>query len=153
MNRRDVLIDDWRMTQAGTLGEGFDDMHEQAHQGRLGNYARAIVAPNVPTRRGDRIRLRQINVTTDRIFPLELAGIADKVVALDGMPLADPQNTSDLILAPAQRVDIIADVTATDQIAFIPPTRDCPFHLGKVPVAAEKSERQMSDMKTRVTIT
>lgn len=82
MNRRDVLIDDWRMTHAGTLGEGFD-----------------------------------------------------------------------LILAPAQRVDIIADVTATDQIAFIPPTRDCPFHSGKVPVAAEKSERQMSDMKTRVMIT
>ncbi|WP_241525833.1 multicopper oxidase family protein [Pseudophaeobacter leonis] len=132
-----VMIDDWRLTQAGTLAEGFDDMHDQAHQGRLGNYARALVQPNAPVRRGDRIRLRLINVATDRIFPLELEGISGKVVALDGMPLADSQDTSDLILAPAQRVDIIADVTATDQIGFIFPTRDGPFHLGKVPVAGE----------------
>jgi FtsP/CotA-like multicopper oxidase with cupredoxin domain len=141
-----VMIDDWRLTQAGTLAEGFDDMHDQAHQGRLGNYARALVVPNAPVRRGDRVRLRLINVATDRVFPLGLDGITGKVVALDGMPLATPQNTSDLILAPAQRVDIIADVTAPDQIAFIFPTRDGPFHLGKIPVAGENSERPQSDI-------
>jgi FtsP/CotA-like multicopper oxidase with cupredoxin domain len=41
-----VLIDDWRMTEAGTLADGFENMHDQAHQGRLGNYARALVEPS-----------------------------------------------------------------------------------------------------------
>jgi len=59
-----VLIDDWRMTEAGTLADGFENMHDQAHQGRLGNYARALVEPSTPVRRGDRVRLRLINVPT-----------------------------------------------------------------------------------------
>lgn len=107
-----VMIDDWRMTKNGTLADGFENRHDQAHQGRLGNFARTLVEPATPVRRGDRVRLRLINVATDRIFPLELEGVKGKVVALDGMPLASLQDLSDLILAPAQRADIIADVTS-----------------------------------------
>ncbi len=143
-----VLIDDWRMTENATLADGFENMHDQAHQGRLGNYARAIVEPNTPVRRGDRVRLRLINVATDRIFPVELEGIEGNVVALDGMPLSDLQEPSGLILAPAQRADIIADVTSLDQISFIFPTQDGPYRLGEIAVAGENTEREPSEISS-----
>ncbi|WP_282094144.1 multicopper oxidase family protein [Epibacterium ulvae] len=141
-----VLIDDWRMTEAGTLADGFENMHDQAHQGRLGNYARALVEPSTPVRRGDRVRLRLINVATDRIFPVEIEGVDGKIVANDGMPLVSPQELSSLILAPAQRADIIADVTSPDQIAFMFPTQDGPYLLGEIPVEDANTERQPSEI-------
>ena len=141
-----VLIDDWRMTEAGTLADGFENMHDQAHQGRLGNYARALVEPSTPVRRGDRVRLRLINVATDRIFPVEIEGADGKIVANDGMPLVSPQELSSLILAPAQRADIIADITSPDQIAFMFPTQDGPYLLGEIPVEDANTERQPSEI-------
>ncbi len=141
-----VMIDDWRMTENGSLPDGFENMHEQAHQGRLGNFARALVEPVTPVRRGDRVRLRLINVATDRIFPVELEGVEGKVVALDGMPLVDPQELSDLILAPAQRADIIADVTSAAPISFVFPTRDGPYLLGEIQVEGANTTRQPSEI-------
>lgn len=141
-----VMIDDWRMTENGTLADGFENMHDQAHQGRLGNFARALVEPNTPVRRSDRVRLRLINVATDRIFPVELEGIEGKVVALDGMPIVDPQELSGLILAPAQRVDIIAHVTSAAPISIFFPTRDGPFLLGEIPVEGANTTRQPSEI-------
>lgn len=141
-----VMIDDWRMTESGTLADGFENMHDQAHQGRLGNFARALVEPVTSVRRGDRVRLRLINVATDRIFPIELAGIEGKVVALDGMPLLSPQELSGLILAPAQRADIIADITSTAPISFVFPTPDGPYLLGEIPVEGANTTRQTSEI-------
>ncbi len=143
-----VMIDDWRMTDAGALAEDFENMHDQAHQGRLGNYARALIEPGIAVRRGDRVRLRLINVATDRIFPVEVHGVAGKVVALDGMPLSQIQETSDLILAPAQRADIIADVRSSEPINFVFPARDGPYRLGTIPVVGENTQRQPSEIPT-----
>ncbi len=141
-----VMIDDWRMSENGTLADGFENMHDQAHQGRLGNFARALVEPITQVRRGDRVRLRLINVATDRIFPVELDGVEGSVVALDGMPLTQPQELSGLLLAPAQRVDIIADVSSTSPISFIFPTRDGPYLLGEVPVVGVNAIRQPTEI-------
>lgn len=141
-----VIIDDWRMTENGTLEDGFENMHDQAHQGRLGNFARAFVEPAAQVRRGDRVRLRLINVATDRIFPVELEGVEGKVVALDGMPVVDPQELSGLILAPAQRADIIADVSSTGPISFVFPTGDGPYLLGEIPVKGANTTRQPSEI-------
>lgn len=136
-----VMIDDWRLTEAGALAPGFENMHDFAHQGRLGNYARAIVEPARSVRRGDRVRLRLINVATDRIFPIDLVGVDGRIVALDGMPLSEPDTFATLIMAPAQRVDIIADVTATDEILLNFPTRDAPYVLGRIQVDGENTDR------------
>jgi FtsP/CotA-like multicopper oxidase with cupredoxin domain len=141
-----VMIDDWRITENGRLADGFENMHDQAHQGRLGNFARALVEPVTPVRRGDRVRLRLINVATDRIFPIELEGVEGKVVALDGMPLVGPPQVSGLLLAPAQRADIIADVTSDDAISFVFPTRDGPYLLGEIPIEGENSARATSEI-------
>lgn len=141
-----VMIDDWRMTENGALAHDFENMHDQAHQGRLGNYARALVEPVKAVRRGDRLRLRLINVATDRIFPVELEGIEGKVVALDGMPLARPQELSGLILAPAQRADIIADVTSSSPIRIVFTTQDAPYLLGEIPVEGVNGSRHPTEI-------
>ena len=143
-----VLIDDWRLTETGALADGFDDMHDQAHNGRLGNFARAMFDSNGSVQRGDRLRLRLINVATDRVFPIELTGIEGLVVALDGMPLVQPQPLGDIVLAPAQRMDIIADVTAGDQIEALFPTRDGPFSLGALPVDGTNTTRTPTAIAT-----
>ncbi|MBF9049805.1 multicopper oxidase domain-containing protein [Roseobacter sp. HKCCD9010] len=141
-----VMIDDWRLTESGALAGDFENMHDQAHQGRLGNFARALVEPNTPVRRGDRVRLRLINVATDRIFPVEFEGIDGKVVALDGMPLVNPQELSGLILAPAQRADIITDVASATPVSIVFPTRDGPYLLGEIPVEGTNTARQPGDI-------
>lgn len=139
-----ILIDDWRLTKPGTLADGFESMHDQAHQGRLGNFARALIDPTVNIQRGDRLRLRLINVATDRVFPLDLNGVEGKIVAFDGMPLPEPREVSDLVMAPAQRVDVIADVTSNEKIEVIFPTADGPFLLGEIPVVGENLDRPPS---------
>jgi FtsP/CotA-like multicopper oxidase with cupredoxin domain len=141
-----VMIDDWRMTESGALADGFENMHDQAHQGRLGNFARALVEPNTPVRLGDRLRLRLINVATDRIFPVEFEGIEGKVVALDGMPLVSQQELFDLVLAPAQRADIIVDVSSTNSVRFFFPTQDAPYLLGEIQVEGKNTTRQPADI-------
>jgi len=143
-----VIIDDWRMTESGALADDFENMHDQAHQGRLGNFARALVDPNTPVRFGDRLRLRLINVATDRIFPVELEGIEGKVVALDGMPLVSPQELPGLVLAPAQRADIIVDVVSTNSVSIFFPTRDAPYLLGEIQVEGKNTRRQPTDIPT-----
>ena len=124
-----VLIDDWRLEETGALIEGFGNRHDFAHAGRLGNYARAI-ASVTHVRRGDRVRLRLINAATARVFPLEISGVTGRIVALDGMPLAAPREIGQIVLAPAQRIDIIADVSDTVRLDF--PTRQGPYELGRI---------------------
>ncbi len=141
-----VMIDDWRLAEDGALADGFENMHDQAHQGRLGNFARALVEPNTPVRLGDRLRLRLINVATDRIFPVEFEGIEGKVVALDGMPLVSQQELSGLVLAPAQRADIIVDVSSTNSVSFFFPTQDALYLLGEIQVEGKNTMRQPKDI-------
>ncbi len=143
-----VTIDDWRMSENARLADDFENMHDRAHQGRLGNFARALVKPNAPVLHGDRLRLRLINAATDRIFTVELEGIDGKVVALDGMPLASPQELSGLTLAPAQRADIIADVTSSSPIRIVFPIQDAPYLLGEIPVEGVNVSRQPADIPT-----
>ncbi|MFT6105647.1 MAG: FtsP/CotA-like multicopper oxidase with cupredoxin domain [Paracoccaceae bacterium] len=131
-----VVIDDWRVAETGALADGFGTMHDQAHGGRLGNFARALFAPDLTVKSGARVRLRLINVATARVFPLQINGIEGVIVALDGMPLDRPEPLRDLVIAPAQRIDIIADVTAqdADDIRVIFPTRQEPYEMGRIPV-------------------
>ncbi|WP_136439510.1 multicopper oxidase family protein [Pacificoceanicola onchidii] len=129
-----VMIDDWRLEEDGTLMGGFGNRHDFAHAGRLGNYARAL--PSVrQVRRGDRVRLRLINGATARVFPVALSGATGKIVALDGMPLQAPRDIGQLMLAPAQRIDLIVDVAQTLRFDF--PTRDEPYELGRIEVMGE----------------
>ena len=71
-------------------------------------------------RAGERLRLRLISAANARVFSLGLEGFDAWIVALDGMPLAQPERLRDrLTLAPAQRVDLIADVIEPGDEAFL----------------------------------
>jgi FtsP/CotA-like multicopper oxidase with cupredoxin domain len=106
-----VLISDWLVNEDGSLVDDFANMHSTAHAGYMGNFARAFLSRET-VQVGDRIRLRLINAATNRIFPLAIEGASGRIVALDGMPLDEPRPLGDLVLAPAQRADLIVDVAA-----------------------------------------
>lgn len=110
-----LVLDDWRLDANAQLHESFGAMHDWAHAGRLGNYVTVNGDSNhqLETQQGERLRLRLVNVANARIFTLALKGMAGWLVALDGQPLRLPQTMDRIRLAPAQRADLIVDVTET----------------------------------------
>lgn len=134
-----ALLSDWHIDQDGRLTAEFADRHSVAHAGYMGTFARAFVSP-ASVRPGDRIRLRLINAATNRIFPLALTGAQGLVVALDGMPLPEPRSLATVILAPAQRADVIVDVTGPMSLDM--PTRQGPYRLAEIAVTGTNAQRQ-----------
>lgn len=131
-----AILDDWRLDESGALMAGFGDTHDFSHAGRLGNFAMILLSQDT-VRLGDRLRLRLINTTTARIFPIRIDGLDAKVVALDGMSLAEPRDLSDIQLAPAQRVDVIGDVTA--QVDFLFVARDALYDMGSLKIDGQNT--------------
>lgn len=132
-----VFFDDWRLSPIGSQIEDFENPHDLAHDGRLGNFAKVLFSnANPAIKRYQKIRLRLINVATDRVFPIKISGIEGKLVAYDGMPIKILQPIKDIVLSPSQRADIIGYVTA-DEIAFTFDTPNGPYQLGSLKVAGE----------------
>lgn len=129
-----VMLDDWRIEETGALMGGFGNMHDFAHAGRMGNYAKILPSQN-RVRLGDRIRLRLINTSTARVFPIRIEGLAGQVVALDGMPLSKPRDLEDFQIAPAQRIDLIGDVTSVVNFLFV--LRDDIYEMGSLKIEGE----------------
>lgn len=116
-----LVLDDIRLQRDGTVAS-FDNFHDLSHAGRIGNLwlANGQIDPAYPLKRGERVRLRLISAANARVFRLGLQGFNGWIVALDGMPLSDQQPMPDeLVLAPAQRIDLIVDVTTDDDEAFL----------------------------------
>tara|TARA_R110000787_G_scaffold185774_2_gene297380 strand:- start:983 stop:2308 length:1326 start_codon:yes stop_codon:yes gene_type:complete len=110
-----LLIDDWRLTQDARIADNFGMITDWAHGGRLGNWitVNGQSAFALSVKRYERLRLRLVNTANARIFSLGLEGLAGWIVALDGQPVAAPTLAGGrLILAPAQRMDLIVDVTS-----------------------------------------
>lgn len=111
---RDLVwtLDDWRLDPQGQIVEDFGDLHDISHQGRIGNTAtlNGRVPDKFELRKGERIRLRLVNVANAWIFGLEFKGHSPRVIALDGHAVA-PHPPADglIVVGPAQRVDIILD--------------------------------------------
>ncbi len=111
-----MMLGDWRLDPETTqIDPDFENFRDLSHGGRLGNLV--TVNGQFETRhdvaRHQRLRLRLVNAATARIFHLGLEGFAGWIVALDGMPLETPRPLDGpLVLAPAQRADLIVDVTA-----------------------------------------
>ncbi len=116
IDREEVLIlDDWLMQQTGEIDPDFDAQMARSHGGRNGNFVttNSLYQLILPAKTNERLRLRLINAANARIFPLALQGLSGWVVAYDGMPMATPERIDDIfMLAPAQRMDLIVDVTA-----------------------------------------
>ena len=105
--------------------------------GRIGNVAEALISSKT-VRAGDRLRLRMINPSIDRVYEMRVRGIEGRIVALDGMPLVTPRAASDISLAPGQRCDVICDVTG-DAVLF----EDGGLELGRISVAGTRPRRSV----------
>lgn len=107
-----LVLDDWLLGADAAIVEGrWDDLHAASHAGRMGNTVTVNGAayPDLTVRPGERLRLRIINTATDRIMGLGLPELSARLIALDGHPVA-PRDAESLVLAPAQRADVVIDV-------------------------------------------
>ena len=107
-----LLLDDWRLDADASIHESFGALHDWSHAGRIGNWITVNGQGfyRSPVMRNERLRIRLVNAATARILELALDGFSGQIVALDGQPLKAPVPAETLRLAPAQRMDLIADV-------------------------------------------
>ncbi|EPX82137.1 multicopper oxidase family protein [Salipiger mucosus] len=117
VDRDEVLVlDDWLVSpETAQLDPEFESMHDRSHAGRRGNLitTNGAFAWQAEVRRHERLRLRLINASNARIFVLSVQGLEGWVMAQDGMPLEAPEPLPrEIVLAPAQRVDLFVDVVA-----------------------------------------
>lgn len=132
-----LILDDWRLTQTAALAEPFGNRHDRSHGGRIGNWvtANGVAEWRYPVYAGKRFRLRLINTANARIFSLRSEGLRAWIVALDGMPLADPTAVDQILLGPAQRVDLVVDITASaGEAMLISEERDGGYALATFPI-------------------
>ncbi|MCL5777409.1 multicopper oxidase family protein [Limibaculum sp. FT325] len=112
-----VLLQDWRLDETGAFdARGLGSMHDFSHAGRMGNWT-TVNGEGEATwavRRHERLRLRLINAATARIYTLAVDGLEGWIIAEDGMPFAPQPLPPRLVLGPAQRIDLIVDVTAPE---------------------------------------
>lgn len=115
------LLDDWRLKRSAAISDDFGNLHDISHAGRIGNTVtvNGRVRDAFWVRAGERIRLRLINAANARIFALRFNGHDPQVIALDGQPV-EPHAPDDgrIIIAPAQRVDVILDLTGAPGARF-----------------------------------
>jgi FtsP/CotA-like multicopper oxidase with cupredoxin domain len=113
---RDVvwMLNDWRLSADAQIRDDFRNMHDMAHNGRIGNTVtiNGRVPDSFAVRSGERIRLRLINAANARVFSLKLPGVRPMVIAYDGQPV-EPHEPAGarVILGPAMRIDLILDMT------------------------------------------
>jgi FtsP/CotA-like multicopper oxidase with cupredoxin domain len=128
----DILLDDVGQFDMEFTPEQFSTA------GRIGNVMTAFLS-SAQTRLGDRLRLRVINPTSDRIFAIRLDGVSGFCVAFDGMPLSKPEPLGELVLAPGQRIDVVADVTG--EVVIIETTETGGIELARILIDGEREPR------------
>ena len=149
VDREEVLIlDDWRLDAEAQIDESFGLMHDWSHAGRIGNFVTVNGDPahKLTAGRHQRIRLRLINTANARVFTLGLKGLEGWVVALDGQPLLQPESMDRIRLAPAQRADLIVDVTddTTGEAFLISFERDGDYALTTFDVETAVRQQRLS---------
>ncbi len=143
------MIDDWRLTPDGSIDADFGPSMDWLHGGRFGNWVtiNGKEPDKHPVSHNERLRLRLINVSNARIYDLGLDGLEGWIIALDGQPLDAPIKANRLTLAPAQRADLILDVTAVegDTGALVMQIQDELYYLAYFPVEGSARETRMPE--------
>jgi FtsP/CotA-like multicopper oxidase with cupredoxin domain len=120
---RDIvwMLSDWRLLPDAQIRDDFGNLHDKAHNGRVGETVtiNGRVPETFSVRRGERIRLRLINAANARVFGLRFAGHAPTIIAYDGQPVT-PHAPAEgaVVLGPAMRMDLILDMTGRPDERF-----------------------------------
>lgn len=114
-----LVLDDWRLGNDGALQvASLGSLRDWSHGGRLGNWmtVNGKSKSHFNLNKGEAYRLRLINACNARTLQIDTNGYA--VIALDGVALPKPENGNDsaLILATAQRADLL--VIANDEFSL-----------------------------------
>lgn len=107
------VLDDWRLDKQAQIIGDFDNPRDLARAGRLGNTVtiNGKIPQSFSVQAGERIRLRLINAANARIFALRFQGHRTVVIARDGQPLEPYEPGGPIVIGPAQRFDLILDMT------------------------------------------
>jgi FtsP/CotA-like multicopper oxidase with cupredoxin domain len=110
-----LVVDDWLVRSDYQLDPEFNTRRDLSHDGRWGNLitVNGERAPRLEVRRGERLRLRLINVANARVFAPDFGGLDARVIAVDGLYAARPLEPSLVELAPGNRLDLDVGVPAT----------------------------------------
>ena len=108
---RDVLLvlDDWNLDPDGSLRDVGGPAASPSEPPLFTANGQRDLA--IAARRGERVRLRLINATVNRLLPVALQNLTCWVVAIDGQP-AEPfvARDSRVMLAPGNRIDLFVDI-------------------------------------------
>lgn len=104
-------VSDWRLDEKGGLATDFLARSDTTRMGRLGNQlvANGELAPGKMTvRPGARLRVRMVNLSSARMIPLKIDGLAAEVYSIDSTPCQpfDPLRRT-VILAPNSRIEMV----------------------------------------------
>ena len=110
-----LVLDDWRLNADGTVEtRSLEHLFDAAHAGRLGNLltVNGQVAPELPARAGERLRVRLCSACNARVLELLFEDVSAQIVAVDGQPVAPEPLPADvkLVIPPSGRVDLAIDL-------------------------------------------
>ncbi|MGR8933110.1 MAG: multicopper oxidase family protein [Gammaproteobacteria bacterium] len=102
------VLDDWLLEKGAKIHAQFVTGHDLMHDGRWGNVltVNGRYQPAIPVKAGERLRIRLVNVANGRVFAPELSGLSPVVIAVDGMPVAEPFPLRKFLAAPGNRIDV-----------------------------------------------
>lgn len=146
-----MLVDDWRLGDDAQLTPDFGQMMQMSHGGRTGNWLTVngvgMDKSELEVEQYERLRLRLVNVANASVFTLSMQGAEGKVVALDGQPLEQPEDMGSLTLAPAQRVDVIIDITAAEgaEAGIVLLSRQNKIPLTTFKISGQKRAKRMPE--------
>jgi FtsP/CotA-like multicopper oxidase with cupredoxin domain len=104
-----LVLDDWKLDDAGRIAGGFGDVAAMVGEGRLGNWftVNGRYRPHIALAENARARLRLVNAANTRTLRLMFKGSDPALLALDGQPVEPVTLDSGVLeLAPGQRADV-----------------------------------------------
>lgn len=105
-----LVLDDWKIDDAGAMDQAFGDVESMVGEGRLGNWftVNSRYRPKLKLDGGKLARLRLLNAANMRVMSVLVKGAEPQLIALDGQPVAPrPLGADALKLAPGQRADLL----------------------------------------------
>jgi FtsP/CotA-like multicopper oxidase with cupredoxin domain len=114
----------------GSSSDVLDASMMDRMQGREGDrvLVNGLDRPTIPVRAGTLEHWRVLNASPSRYYRIALAGETLQMIGTDGGRLASPLEISDVLLAPGERIEVLATPTRAGSYAL----RSLPYDRGSI---------------------